>query len=238
MTSVEPLAAPFRAYDRVQRRRPYTTQLLSSVCIYFLGDLSAQMLNPDPPSAAAAAAQPSGGRSVPHPPSPPAALPPSPPITTMTTPAQPDVAWPTFSPLRSLRAITIGGLFSLPSYHWFLFLSSTALLNVPSRPLLSLASKVLVQQALFAPVFNTYFFGAQSLLSGDTWREAVERVKRTVPESWRQSCRFWPVVTAGIFWLVRPRHRSVAAGVVAIGWQTYLGVLNQRAAREVGRGEG
>ena len=70
----------------------------------------------------------------------------------------------------------------------------------------------------------------QSLLSGDGVEAAWERIKHTVPISWYNSCKIWPAVTAFSFTFVQPQHRSVFAGVAAIGWQTYLSLLNQRAA--------
>src|SRR5699024_2785920 len=39
-----PMGRLGRSYSRVQQRRPYTTQLCSSVVVYLCGDLSAQML--------------------------------------------------------------------------------------------------------------------------------------------------------------------------------------------------
>lgn len=42
-----PLSRAFQAYGRSQRKRPYTTQFVSSLVIYFLGDLSAQNINGD-----------------------------------------------------------------------------------------------------------------------------------------------------------------------------------------------
>ena len=42
-----PLSRGFQAYGRSQRKRPLTTQFLSSLVIYFLGDLSAQNINGD-----------------------------------------------------------------------------------------------------------------------------------------------------------------------------------------------
>jgi hypothetical protein len=42
-----PLSRGFQAYGRSQRKRPYTTQFISSLVIYFLGDLSAQSINGD-----------------------------------------------------------------------------------------------------------------------------------------------------------------------------------------------
>lgn len=103
--------------------------------------------------------------------------------------------------------------------------------NVAGRPYLSLLYKCALQQLVFAPFFNSYFFGTHSLLAGDGFRGAWEKIKIALPVSWVNSCKFWPIVTAGIFAFVKPQHRSVTAGLVAIGWQTYLGILNQRAAK-------
>lgn len=58
-----------------------------------------------------------------------------------------------------------------------------------SSQILSLATKTVFNQLTFAPFFNTYFFTMQSLLSGATIEETVERVKRTVPISWVNSCK-------------------------------------------------
>ncbi|KAL2358478.1 hypothetical protein BJ546DRAFT_11216 [Cryomyces antarcticus] len=132
-----------------------------------------------------------------------------------------------YDPKRALRAVTIGGIFSIPSYKWFLYLGEH--FNYPSKAL-SLAVKVLVNQAAFTPLFNSYFFGMQSLLSGASLKEAWDRILHTVPVSWYNSCKLWPAVTAFSFTFVQPQYRSVFAGLIAIGWQTYLSFLNQRAA--------
>ena len=103
--------------------------------------------------------------------------------------------------------------------------------NYSSR-MLSLATKVTVNQIVFTPVFNSYFFGMQSLLSGDTVLDAWERIKRTVPTSFINSCKLWPAVTAFSFTYIQPQYRALFAGVIAVGWQSYLSWLNQRAANE------
>lgn len=186
---VQPLTAPFRAYGRVQSRRPYITQFTSSLIIYFLGDLSSQIVQRD---------------------------------------SSPDASF-TYDPSRGLRAITIGGISSIPSYRYFIFLSSH--FNYFRTHVANLALKVIINQLTFAPLFNTYFFGMQSLLSLETPQpEAMlKRVYDTVPQSWLMSCRFWPFVTAFSFTFVPMQHRSIFAGGMAIFWQTYLGILNQRA---------
>ena len=103
--------------------------------------------------------------------------------------------------------------------------------NYPSK-ILSLGTKVVVNQIVFTPVFNSYFFGMQSLLSGDGFVNAWERIKRTVPVSFINSWKVWPIVTAFNFTYVLPQYRALFAGVVAVGWQSYLSLLNYRAANE------
>lgn len=98
---------------------------------------------------------------------------------------------------------------------------------------LSIITKVCVQQAVFTPVFNTYFFSVHSLLSGASFEETFERLKKALPVSITNSVKLWPAVTAFSFMYVPPQFRNVFAGCIAVGWQTYLSWLNQKAAREV-----
>lgn len=102
---------------------------------------------------------------------------------------------------------------------------------------LSITTKVAVQQAVFTPVFNTYFFSMQSLLGGASISETWERLKLAVPNSIKNSVKLWPAVTAFSFMYIPPHFRSVFGGTVAVGWQTYLSWLNQKAAKEVAAAE-
>lgn len=134
----------------------------------------------------------------------------------------------TYDPKRTVRALLIGTLAAIPGYHWFLFLARN--FNYASKPG-SILVKVFVNQMVFTPIFNSYFFGMQSALSGAGLTEILERIKNTVPTSWMNSWKLWPVVTAFSFTFVRVELRGLFAGVIAIGWQTYLSILNQRAAK-------
>lgn len=104
--------------------------------------------------------------------------------------------------------------------------------NYPSK-VLSILTKVVVQQICFTPVFNTYFFSVHSLLAGATLDETWERLKKALPVSVTNSVKLWPAVTAFSFMYVPAQFRNVFSGVIAVGWQTYLSWLNQKAAREV-----
>ncbi|KAK3324405.1 hypothetical protein B0T19DRAFT_428520 [Cercophora scortea] len=178
-----PLTQAAQAYARVQRRRPLTTQLCTSLVTYFCSDMIAQNAGDEE-----------------------------------------------YDPVRTGRSLLIGGMSSIPSYKWFLWLSHS--FNYSSR-ILSLGTKVFVNQLCFTPIFNSYFFGMQALLAGEN---VLEHIKRTVPTSIVNSLKLWPAVTAFSFTFVPIEFRSVFAGVIAVGWQTYLMFLN-RAAEEEGARE-
>lgn len=102
---------------------------------------------------------------------------------------------------------------------------------------ISILVKVCVSQAVFTPIFNTYFFTAQSLLSGTSFPETWELVKKAVPTSILNSVKLWPAVTAFMFMYIEPQFRYLFSGGIAVGWQTYLSWLNQKAKKEIADSE-
>ncbi|KAK3318732.1 hypothetical protein B0H66DRAFT_575409 [Apodospora peruviana] len=134
-----------------------------------------------------------------------------------------------YDPTRTARTVLIGAISSIPAYKWFIFLSQS--FNYSSR-LLSLATKIVVNQLVFTPVFNTYFFGMQALLAGEDAAAIWERLKRTVPVSFVNAWKLWPAVNAFMFTYVPIEYRSIFSGCVATGWQTYLSYLNRRAEED------
>ncbi|KAL4815651.1 exonuclease V [Aspergillus spinulosporus] len=115
-----------------------------------------------------------------------------------------------YDPWRTMRHLTVGIGSSIPSYNWFMFLHNS--FNFASKPL-SILTKVIVQQAVFTPVFNTYFFSVHSLLSGASLEETWERLKVALPRSIVNSAKFWPMVTAFSFMYVPPQFRNVFSGM-------------------------
>ncbi|KAL4952484.1 hypothetical protein BDW69DRAFT_167667 [Aspergillus filifer] len=211
-----PVGRAGRSYSRFQEKRPYTTQLCSSVAIYLCGDLSAQFFFPpeqDKEKISSIVEDGKGNRGA----------------VEEEVEGQGGFA-ATYDPYRTLRHLVVGIGSSIPSYNWFMFLHNS--FNFASKPL-SILTKVVVQQAVFTPVFNTYFFSVHSLLSGASLYETYERLKVALPRSIVNSAKFWPVVTAFSFMYVPPQFRNVFSGCIAVGWQTYLSWLNQRAARAV-----
>ena len=72
----------------------------------------------------------------------------------------------------------------------------------------------------------------QALLAGEGVEEVLGRIRRTVPVSFVNSLKLWPAVTAFSFAFVPMEYRSIFAGVIAVGWQTYLSFLNRVAEDE------
>ncbi|GKZ33182.1 hypothetical protein AbraIFM66950_002971 [Aspergillus brasiliensis] len=129
---------------------------------------------------------------------------------------------------RSLRSVVVGLFIAIPSREWFLFLGRRFNYSSPS---LSLGAKVAVNQLLYTPLFNVYFFAFHAILSGEGIMGAVERVKNTVPISIPRSFIYWPFVTAFNFTYVKPQSRSLTTSLFAVFWQSYLSWLNNSAEK-------
>ncbi len=108
---LEPVIEPFRAYGRVQQRKPYLTQLVSSLVIYFVGDLVAQGIAEKEVVLEEEGEERGWVQSWSE-----------------------DRDW-----ARTGRALVIGGISSIPSYKWFLWLSTN--FNYSSK-IVSLTTKV------------------------------------------------------------------------------------------------
>ncbi|KAI2464121.1 hypothetical protein F4781DRAFT_87198 [Annulohypoxylon bovei var. microspora] len=130
---------------------------------------------------------------------------------------------------RTVRNMAIGAVSAVPCFLWFVWLSKS--FNYGSH-IVSIGVKIVVNQMVFTPTFNTYFFGSQALLAGDSLADTWDRIVRTVPVSWVNAWKLWPAVLAFSFTYVPIAYRSVFSGAVAVGWQTYLSFLNRQAEIE------
>ncbi|ROV99958.1 hypothetical protein VMCG_06254 [Cytospora schulzeri] len=127
---------------------------------------------------------------------------------------------------RTLRVLAISAGSSIIIFKWFLFIARN--FNY-SNKLLTLATKVGVNQVVYAPVFGTYYFTLQGLLSSDSADKVWERVKVAMPRSVISSWMFWPPITATTFALVPPMYHAVLLACVTTGWQAYLSWLNRKS---------
>lgn len=209
-----PLTRPVEAYGRAHRKRPYVTQVISAVTIFALGDMGAQRIGGkdyDPVRT---------GRS----------------LIIGAVAAIPQFKWLVLSflnPFPTLPNVMLPASERvsvreppLTREPRFLYLSRN--FNYASRAA-SLATKVLVNQLVFTPVFGSYFFASHAILSGDSLAGTVDRVRTFVPIQFVNAWKLWPAVMAFNFTFVPIEFRSIVAGLAAIGWQTYLSWLNRMA---------
>ncbi|KAJ9293742.1 hypothetical protein DTO217A2_9264 [Paecilomyces variotii] len=88
------------AYSRAQHRRPYVTQLCSSLVVYLIGDLSAQFMFPsDDKKGATEETKSDAGASE-------------------EEQKAEGGSGGGYDPLRTLRHLTVGAISSIPSYKW------------------------------------------------------------------------------------------------------------------------
>lgn len=101
--------------------------------------------------------------------------------------------------------------------------------------LLSISTRVLVNQIFFTPVFLAAFFTLQSVFASVgtvSTREMIDTLKRTIPTAYINSCKLWPAVTAVNFWFVPLEFRALFGGAVAVGWNGYLSFLSQQVNKQ------
>ncbi|KAK4183505.1 hypothetical protein QBC35DRAFT_518173 [Podospora australis] len=130
-----------------------------------------------------------------------------------------------YEAIRTARSIAIGSSISIPVYLWFQYLATS--FNYPSK-IVSIATRVAVNQAVFTPLNNTWFFGMQKLLAGGTPEEVGEHIANTVPRTWYNAFKVWPAVMALNFAFVPRQFIPVVSGSVAMCWQVYLSYLNKK----------
>ena len=219
-SSMGNLGSPLAAYNRALKNRPYLTQFISSLIVYFLGDLSSQYVQ-------RYVSEPAGSSQESS-------------TTEDAEAGSSKQSTASYDPYRSMRALVIGGTMAIPSYLWFLRLSALWP-NLPHLP--GVLLKTGLNMVTFGPVINSYFFTIHSLLSGeggDTLQGKLEaawtRVKNTVPRTLANGIFFWPAVTAFSLSYVPLRMRSLFMGGAGVCWQTYLGIVNAREARKTKEG--
>ncbi|OQD70785.1 hypothetical protein PENPOL_c001G09517 [Penicillium polonicum] len=193
------------AYSQIQAKRPYTTQICTTIVVWLCGDLGAQFLF---------SSNDVKDEEIKS--------------STQRGEIQKNLPSSHYDPWRTARHLTVGIVASIPSYEWFMFLHRR--FNFASS-IASLATKVVVQQAVFTPVFNTYFFTIQSLLSGASVEDTLVRLQLALPTSIANGVKVWTGVAIISFMYVPPQFRSVFSGCIAVAWQTYLSWMNQNVRR-------
>ncbi|KAI8391348.1 integral membrane protein mpv17 pmp22 family [Radiomyces spectabilis] len=128
---------------------------------------------------------------------------------------------------RTVRMIGFGGVVAGPVLStWYRFLEKNVKGSTPFR---ALATKVAIDQCLFAPLFIGVFFCAQGLFEGKSVDEIRSKLQTNYGTAVISNYKLWPAVQFANFYLIPLNHRLMVTNVVALGWNAYLSLVNQRS---------
>eukprot|EP01111_Echinosteliopsis_oligospora_P015412 TRINITY_DN609_c0_g1_i1.p1 TRINITY_DN609_c0_g1~~TRINITY_DN609_c0_g1_i1.p1 ORF type:complete len:189 (+),score=30.82 TRINITY_DN609_c0_g1_i1:119-685(+) len=93
-------------------------------------------------------------------------------------------------------------------------------------------TKILMDQLLFAPLINIFFFIYMGFVSG-SFSQILPSIKSGTIPSMLANWKFWPFVQLINFAFVPMHLRSLVGNIAAFFWNIYITVIRQRAAMKV-----
>ncbi|EGF77271.1 hypothetical protein BATDEDRAFT_14086 [Batrachochytrium dendrobatidis JAM81] len=97
------------------------------------------------------------------------------------------------------------------------------------NPFQALLARVSLDQLLFAPTFIGIFFAATGIMENRTMDEIKAKLVKGYPDALIGNYQLWPAVQLINFYVVPVHHQALFVNVIALGWNTYLSVLNRRS---------
>ncbi|CAG8614721.1 10141_t:CDS:2 [Funneliformis caledonium] len=133
---------------------------------------------------------------------------------------------------NSYRTLRLGG-FGLCGPSTALWYRSLDRFVTIKNPMLGLVTRVSLDQALFAPCFITTFFICQALMEGQAKSQILEKLGDVFVPTLINNYKLWPAVQLVNFHFVPLNYRTLIVNCVALGWNTYLSVINKKSSDKV-----
>lgn len=132
-----------------------------------------------------------------------------------------------FDVLRTGRMLTFGTLWVGPALHvWYSFLTRI----VPGSSAGQVVLKMCIDQAVFAPLAAGSFFIGLGALEGRSAADIESKVRTGFVPTLIANYKVWPAVQLINFKLVPTALQPLFVNCVALGWNTYLSLMNSRAS--------
>lgn len=129
---------------------------------------------------------------------------------------------------RTLRMTTFGGVFAGPTLStWYRFVDKKV---KTTNKFQGLATKVALDQFIFAPFFIAAFFTGQGLFEGKSLSEIKDKLTTGYTTALIGNYKIWPAVQVVNFYFTPLNYRLMVTNVVALGWNAYLSTVNQRSS--------
>ncbi|KAF0521243.1 Protein sym1 [Gigaspora margarita] len=133
---------------------------------------------------------------------------------------------------RTLRLGGFGALIAGPSgATWYRILDKYIDIK---KPFLALLTRVTLDQTIYAPSFIATFLSVQSILERQSKEQIVKKFKKVYLPTLINNYKLWPTVQLLNFYFIPLNHRLLVVNTVALGWNTYLSIVNKRGSDIVG----
>lgn len=126
---------------------------------------------------------------------------------------------------RVARMASFGFLLHGPTGHYFY--SALDRLIVGTTPI-KVASKVVIDQLLWAPVFTALFFSYLGFTEGKSFDDVVGKIKRDTWTAVTTSWKFWPLAHTINFAFVPTSQRLLYINALQIGYNVILSILGNK----------
>ncbi|KAG9303172.1 hypothetical protein G9A89_001788 [Geosiphon pyriformis] len=94
----------------------------------------------------------------------------------------------------------------------------------------ALVTRVAMDQIFFAPCFMGIFFIAQGIMEGQKLESIKKKLEKGYPSALVNNYKLWPAVQLINFRFVPLQHRLLVVNTIALGWNTYLSLINVRSS--------
>lgn len=131
-------------------------------------------------------------------------------------------------PLDIKRLITLsafGFLYHGPSGHYFYNWLDSKIEGTDGK---SVATKVLIDQVAWCPLFMTVFFTYLGLVNGDSFTTIGNKIKNDLFTAVQGSWKIWPLVHTVNFKFISTKHRLVFINGVQIAFNMFLSLLGSK----------
>ncbi|KAF1802970.1 hypothetical protein FB192DRAFT_1365801 [Mucor lusitanicus] len=136
--------------------------------------------------------------------------------------------WDRHDLTRTFRMTAFGGVFAGPALsNWYRFIDRKV---TTKNAFQGLATKVVLDQFIFAPFFIAAFFTGQGIFEGKSLQEIKDKLSSGYTTALIGNYKIWPAVQVVNFYFTPLNYRLMVTNVVALGWNAYLSTVNQRSS--------
>jgi len=127
--------------------------------------------------------------------------------------------------MRTIRLGSFGLLFHGTTGHYFYGMLDSKL---PGTKPVTVASKVLIDQTLWNPIFGCAFFGYLNLVEGKSWTDYTKKLDADLKTAVMGSWAVWVPAHTVNFAFIPPSQRLLYINTIQIGYNIFLSFLGNK----------